>query len=444
MAILTVRDYFKHFEHSCINCPNGTCNDTSFRYEPQLLNSQERTTLANSIINLIHYNYTPLTTHPAFRYQIEYTKKIFVNLKDCKGWSETTPEFIANQNTFNDALGNSCATMIEWAKKECVPKLVEFFNSFAGKEYIPEHHRPPLLEFERLSELKNWKTSVRHEHFLTLAETLESYSISPRKPNVNQVGMLNPAKKSHEVQMFFEKHAARYPQFTYNVNSYPPKEFRRLCDVAKRMKTEAPEKEKFNTIYGVHDCWTYFGRVRKTTRTIDSKTSAKEAATPDEHDSNSSDGPPPLITIPRPMDLYCSPIALFFKKFNAPGYPDSTQTLPEDFKKLAEQECKRINFRHIAHTWARKMPDNALGYGRTLAFHRSEFHKELQDQFYQALEQQFEWFMEYECQRQGLAKEEYLVLFFELKESDLVALPDGKQRTAEQKRRAVCTVSRIS
>lgn len=136
--VLSIQDYFKHFE-------------PPFRYEPLFLTTGERSRLALLLISSTHeiddFGNFDIQQLPALQAQISYVNDEFARLSNFKRWVTGNHNYLTNENTFKQAITNTCWKMLQWAKRELLPDLYGFFEDFQEPEYT-EDYQNPWIEFD--------------------------------------------------------------------------------------------------------------------------------------------------------------------------------------------------------------------------------------------------------------------------------------------------------
>jgi len=416
---LTIQDYFAHFPYFHNNI-----------YRPHILTPYERAFLARSIISCPEPTSDP-TQHPAFT-KLDLVGKAwneFESLSNFQKWPRSSPQnakYLRNRETFSQALASTCRKLIKWAEEDLkleaewhlASDLEHFFTGFECPAYRYYRHNPPLEEFERLGEIKNWgevrKRSLRAdlENILNQHKSISSTRQWARVP-------ATPSDKATLLNNFFSGFARQIEAYTYDPAAYPPREFNRLVKVSAWFPQEiARHKRQFNLTYGTTDAWTFYGMTEfsgpspvarpitvaswnnKSSTTATSSTTAEANTSARTRDSRSIK-----------VDLSKSPIAMFCSDFNGPDYRYTAQTPIEEFEKLSNVMEQRLDYLKVAEHWAsRVIPESEV---KVLSFWKSQVYREFQHWFYRAVEKQFNWFVDIQCYRTGLKRHEYLVLFFE-------------------------------
>ena len=432
--VLTIQDYFKHFQAHAPKQDKPSQGEISgFKYQPQLLTPEERSWLALSLVTFsgsIRWgNDLQVIRLPAFQSQIAYIKNEFERLRMHMGWDTKDTVYLTNRTTFMKAVANTCRMMIRWAERELhlVPELaiVYFFNNFGGVDYTPNHQAPVLEEFSRLCQVKQWGNEIQLMHRLTLDKILTD---NKQLLHIgHEPAILDTDSKSKSLAEFFNSFKLRYPGFSYNPQAYPPTEFQRLLKVIgwKSREGHLSIRNEFNACYGNIDCWAFYGRVR-----IPSEGSDKSH----EPILNKGGREPVAATAAienRQFDLSNPPLVNFFRRFEREisiGYSYNGKSPIVEFDCLSELVSEEMGFWAASRRWVETIPMHRLRQNYRLAFWKSEIYRELQDQFYQAIEEQFDWFVDIQCSKRGMKRHEYLVLFFELGSQTRVS---GKQLDEE-------------
>jgi len=419
--ILTIRDYFKHFQAPVRKQGKQSQGETGgFKYQPQLLTPEERSWLALSLVARSSGsrwgNDQQVTQLPAFQTQIAYIKNEFERLRVYMGWDTTDTVYRTNHTTFMKAVANTCRMMIRWAEREL--PIVRFFNNFEDVDYTPNHQAPALEEFSRLCQAKKWSKEIQHMHRLSLDKVLtENNKLLHvgREPAI-----LDTDSKSKSLTEFFDSFKPRCPGFSYNPQAFPPAEFQRLLKAIgwQTREDHLSIRKEFNACYGNIDCWAFYGRV--------SIPSMLSGGSDKSHERPSDKkGQEPVAaaaaTENRQFDLSNPPLVKFFRRFeHRLQYRYGGKSPIDEFRSLSERVLEKLDFWTASARWIETMP---TGGKRDLArdqpgfrftFWKSEIYRELQDQFYQAIEEQFDWFVDIQCSKSGMKRHEYLALFFEL------------------------------
>jgi len=414
--VLTIQDYFKHFQAPTSKhhkLPHSATD--GFKYQPQLLTSEERSWLARSLVTssvrLLWGNDLQVTQLPAFQSQIAYIKNEFERLRVHMGWGTMGTVYRTNHDTFMKAVANTCRMMIRWAQKELhLAAIVNFFNNFEGVDYTPNHHAPALEEFDRLCKAKKWSREMQSTSRLRLDKILSA------NKQLLHVGhgpaILDTDSKSKSLAEFFNRFKPQYPGFSYDPQAYPPAEFQRLLKVIGWQTKEyhSTIRRDFNALYGSIDCWTFYGRVRIPGVLPGGSVKSHER-------SLDKEGQEPVAAAAHQFDLSNPPLVKFFRRFERETsimYHYGSKSPIEEFHSLSERISEALGFRAASDRWIATMPMNRLGPHYRFQFWRSEIYRVLQDQFYQAIEEQFDWFVDIQCSKKGIKQYEYLVLFFEL------------------------------
>ncbi|KAF8427674.1 hypothetical protein EV426DRAFT_640323 [Tirmania nivea] len=426
---LTIQDYFAHFPAFCLEI-----------YRPHLLTDYERGFLARSITSCTEPPRDP-TQHPAFT-KLDLVGKAWKEFESLAGfqrWPKFTPhnqKYRRNREAFSEALANSCRRLIKWAEEDLkleaerhlASDLSDFFTAFQCKAYRYYRHNPPLKEFERLGQIKGWGEVQLRFLRIELEDILKQHKLISCTRQWAQAPE-TPGDKAAPLNNFFSIFERVIQAYTYNPAEYPPREFDRLRKASAWSSWEiARNKRQFNEIYGTTDAWAFY---------VMTEFSGPNPVTrPDTHIAKSSVTTTVSTALggitstqsrdPRSIeaDLSKSPIALFCKGFNSIDYryADANSTPTKEFEKLSKAVEQRLNYLYVAQQWAstvleprepRVSPDSNLEVYKFLSFWKSQVYRELQYQFYRAVEKQFDWFVDIQCYRTGMEKHEYLVVFFE-------------------------------
>jgi len=215
--------------------------------------------------------------------------------------------------------------------------------------------------------------------------------------------------------------------FQLQPTSVPPAEFQRLLKAIGRQtgKKYLSIREQFDACYGNMDCWAFYGRVSMPTTLSGGSDKSHERPSDKKRRKPVAAA---AATENRQFDLSNPPLVKFFRKYerklstenrsgNRSGYLYSGGNPINEFRSLSECVLEKLDFRTAARQWIATMPisgKSVLAPDFQFTFWKSEIYRELQDQFYQAIEEQFDWFADIQCSKRGIKKHEYLVLFFEL------------------------------
>ena len=188
--------------------------------------------------------------------------------------------------------------------------------------------------------------------------------------------------------------------FSYNPQAYPPTEFQCLLKAIGWQTREGhlSIRNEFNACYKNIDCWAFYGRVSIPSGGMRSDKSH-------ERPLNKGGREPVAATAAienRQFDLSNPPLVIFFRRFEreiSVWYSYNRKSPLVEFGRLSELVSKGMGFWAASDRWIETIPMHHLGPNYRLAFWKSEIYRGLriQDQFYQAIEEQLDWFVDIKC-----------------------------------------------
>ncbi|KAI5783242.1 hypothetical protein DFH27DRAFT_278082 [Peziza echinospora] len=399
---LTLRDFFRHFP--------------SFDLRPALQTHEERLALARAVAEQPR-SQTFEALPAALARQIKHAEEQFEKLAALKGWrpdgdSHSREMYGTHHRTFRQALNTTCARMAEWAHTELEDlrrrRTAGFFGAIevACAEYEHDPSLPPSEELERAARVAGWsdkqKQSQRSRLGDILADRDPEHRAAAGTARIEQLAL----DKADALARFFalaEKEAeAVVPAYRYNRNAYPPVEFARLSRLmgeAGRWKEERKKKmrQEFGRIYGFADPWQAYGLLETNTPIGGGRLKA---------------------ALKGAVDMDKSPMALFCRSFNNHRYRYTEQTPTEEFGLIENMVRDATGYNYIARQWSLLIPESEFEQDEEkrswgiLPYWKSEVHFELQNRFYRAVENHFDWLVDLQCRDTGLSRDEYVALFF--------------------------------